>query len=114
MQHTGTLFMSKARAEVSKAEDGAFQLTLQLIDSLGTHMKQVYRVRWEGPEAQAFWKAHANDMQPGAIVDARLTRVYQHTGATHPPRPELRATAVSLQYMPKRTPAERAAAETHA
>lgn len=107
MHHTGTLYMSKARPETGTGDGGAFQLTLQLIDNLGTHAKQVYRVRWEGPEAAAFWQRHQADLQPGAILRAELQHLRVHVGATYPPLPELRARAKTLEICPKRLPAER-------
>ncbi len=107
MHHTGTLFMSKAKPEAGKAEDGAFRLTLQLIDRLGAHETQVYRVRWEGPAAEAFWLRHVEALTPGAVLHAELTRLRVYVGATYPPVPELRGRVTALQMGAKRLPGER-------
>lgn len=104
MQHIGTLFLAKRKPETGRADDGAFTLTLSLIDNLGDGRKEQYRARWTGPDAQAFWQAHENDLQPGAILRAELSHVCIHSGATYPNVPELRARIVSLEYRPKAQP----------
>lgn len=107
MHHTGTLYMSKAKPETGRAEDGAFRLTLQLIDRLGVYETQLYRVRWEGPAAEAFWQQHGAALTPGAVLHAELTRLRVYVGATFPPVPELRGRVVALQMGAKRLPSER-------
>lgn len=107
MHATGTMFLSKTRPETGRAEDGAFQLTLQLIDRLGAHETQVYRVRWEGPAAEAFWLRHVEALTPGAVLHTELTRLRVYVGATYPPVPELRGRVVALQMGAKRLPSER-------
>lgn len=106
MHHTGTLFMSKTRPEIGLA-DGAFALTLLLLDNLGAAGKEAYRVRWTGPQAQAFWQAHQGDLVPGAVLRVELEHLRAHVGAIHPPMPELRARVISAEICPKRPPAVR-------
>ena len=66
MHATGTLYLGKARPVADTAPDGEFRLTLLLIDNLGGNEKESYRVRWSGPQAQAFWQARSAELVPGA------------------------------------------------
>ena len=109
MQHTGTLFMSKTRPIVAKGADGSFRLELALVDNMGRNPhngrdeKEAYRVRWIGPEAQAFWDAHKADLPAGTPLHAELERLRVHPGPqTFPPLPELRGYVVRLQLAPRR------------
>lgn len=101
MHATGTLFMSKARPEVTR-EHGQFRLVLLLLDNLGITGKEAYRVRWEGPEAEAFWNAHQRDLVAGAVLQVELTHLRAYVGTTRPPLPELRARVTRATYCPKR------------
>lgn len=110
MQHTGTLFMSKQRPIVGAEPGGAFRLDLVLVDNMGRNPhngrdeKEAYRVRWIGPEAQAFWAAHKADLTPGTPLHAELERLRVYPGPqTFPPLPELRGYVVRLQPLPRRT-----------
>lgn len=102
MRATGTLFMSKTRPEVSRGEQNQFQLVLLLMDNQGAKRIEAYRVRWVGPEAEAFWNAQRNNLVPGAIVEVELTHLRAFTGATYPPLPELRGRVVRAAVIPKR------------
>ncbi|WP_343593792.1 hypothetical protein [Paracidovorax wautersii] len=102
MQHTGTLFLSKTKPEITTHE-GQFALVLLLMDNLGKQGLEPYRVRWLGPEAEAFWHAHQADMTPGAVLDVDLTHVRAVSGATRPPMPELRARVVRMTLRPRPT-----------
>lgn len=106
MQHTGTLFLSKTKPETTTHE-GQFALVLLLMDNLGKQGLEPYRVRWTGPEAEAFWNTHRADLVPGAVLQVELSNVRAFTGTTYPPMPELRARVVSMKYCPKRSPEER-------
>ena len=107
MHATGTLYLGKPRPVADTAPDGEFRLTLLLIDNLGGNEKESYRVRWSGPQAQAFWQARSAELVPGAIVHAELERIRATAGATYPPIAELRARVVRLEIVPKRLPGER-------
>lgn len=107
MRHLGTMYLAKAKPIADKAADGTFQLTLALVDNQGENRKEGYRVRWEGPAAQAFWDAHRAELLPGAICRVELSHLRQHMGSAYPFAPELRARVVSLEICPKRSPAER-------
>lgn len=108
MHATGTLYLGKARPVADTAPDGEFRLTLLLIDNLGGNEKESYRVRWSGPQAQAFWQERSAELVPGAIVHAELERIRAYPGAAiFPPMPELRARVVRLEIVPKRLPGER-------
>lgn len=102
MQHTGNLFLGHTKPVADRNDAGDFQLTLLLIDNLGHLGKEAYRVRWTGPEANAFWSAHRDDLVPGAIVYVELTHLRAHVGTTRPPLPELRARVARATYCPRR------------
>ncbi|SFE88239.1 hypothetical protein [Paracidovorax wautersii] len=104
MQHTGTLYLSKTKPVVTTHE-GDFALLLLLMDNLGKQGLEPYRVRWTGPEAEAFWNAHHADLQPGAPLDVELSNVRAVSGATRPPMPELRARVVRMTLRPRSTAA---------
>ncbi len=110
MQHIGTLFLSKTKPEPG-AREGQFTLDLLLLDNLGKLGKEPYRVRWSGPEAQAFWAAHSEDLTPGAVLDVELSNVRAVAGATRPVMPELRARVVRMRLLPRSAPAPQPASE---
>lgn len=106
MHATGTMFLSKTRPEAGQVE-GAFALTLLLFDRVGSRGVEAWRVRWTGPEAQAFWAAHQHDLVPGAALHVELEHPRSHMGSTYPPMPELRANVIRAQVCPKRSPTVR-------
>lgn len=106
MRHLGTMYLAKAKPVADKAADGTFQLTLALVDNMGDGRKEGYRVRWDGPAAQAFWDAHRAELLPGAICRVELSHLRQHMGSAYPYVPELRARVVSLEICPKRSQAK--------
>ena len=111
---TGTVYMSKSRPVVTTDAAGAgFTLELVLVDNMGRNPhtvrdeKEAYRVRWAGPEAQAFWAAHQADLTPGAPLHAELEHLRAHPGpAVFPPIPELRGRVVRLRLLPRRAPSQ--------
>lgn len=110
---TGTFFLSKQRPTAATDSAGAFRLELVLVDNLGRNPatgrdeKEAYRVRWAGPEAQAFWAAHQADLTPGAPLHAELEHLRAHPGpAVFPPIPELRGRVLRLQLLPRRAPSQ--------
>ncbi len=110
MQHTGTLFLSKTKPETTTHE-GQFALLLLLMDNLGKQGLEPYRVRWAGPEAQAFWNAHQAELTPGAPLHVELSNVRAVAGATRPVMPELRARVVRMRLLPRSAPAPQPASE---
>ena len=114
MHHTGTLYMSRQRPTVAKDRNGAFQVELVLVDNMGRNPhtgreeKEAYRIRWSGPEAEAFWSTHRDHLTSGAPLRVELERLRAHPGPNaYPPVPELRARAKRIEILPRRTPAER-------
>lgn len=106
---TGTFFLSKQRPTAAADSAGAFRLELVLVDNLGRNPatgreeKEAYRVRWVGPDAQAFWAAHQAELTAGAPLHAELHRLRAHPGPNaFPPMPELRARVLRLQLLPRR------------
>lgn len=108
MNASGIMYLGKSKPVVDAAADGNFRLQLLLIDNLGANKKEAWRVAWTGPQAQAFWTAHRDDLQPGAVLRCQLEHIRVFPGTnTYPPLPELRARVVSIEICPKRTPAGR-------
>lgn len=105
MQAHGILFMSRQRPEAVTGPDGVFRLTLRLIDVLSSREKEAVQVRWEGPEAAAWWQAHSTQIAAGTPIQAELERVRAVATNTRPPLPELRARAVRLGLEPRRVEA---------
>ena len=112
---TGTFFLSKQRPTAATDSAGAFRLELVLVDNLGRNPatgrdeKEAYRVRWAGPEAQAFWATHQADLTPGAPLHAELEHLRAHPGpAVFPPIPELRGRVLRLRLLPRRAPSQHA------
>lgn len=114
MHHTGTLFVMKQRPTPGAEPGGAFHLDLALVDNMGRNPhngrdeKTAYRVRWVGPEAQAFWTTHKANLTAGTPLHVELERLRVHPGPqTFPPMPELRGYVVRLAFAPRRTTGER-------
>ena len=98
---SGLYFLPKQqRPVVGRDVDGNFQLTIPMLDVLSAKRKEGYRVRWTGPEAEAFWNAHREDLKPGAAVYGEITHIFIHMGTGHNGKPELHARAISLTYCP--------------
>ena len=114
MHHTGTLYMSKQLPVTGTERDGSFRLELVLVDNMGRNPftgkedRETYRVRWAGPEAQAFWAAHQADLTSGTPLRAELQRLRGHVDTSiYPPRSELQCRAKNIEMVPKRSPAQR-------
>jgi len=102
---TSTMFVAKQRPVIAPAADGTFQLTLRLLDRLGSESRQVesWLVRWSGREAAAWWHRHAAQVVAGQPVDVVLSRprVF-YTGRGDFRTAELHATAKRLALAPRR------------
>lgn len=114
MHHTGTLYMSKQRPTTGTEANGEFRLELVLVDNLGRNPhtqrdeKEAYRVRWAGPQAQAFWAAHGANLAAGTPLRVELTRLRAQPGPNaRPPIPELCARANHIEMLPRRLAGER-------
>lgn len=111
MHHTGTLFVGKKhRPTVDKDSAGAFRLELVLVDNMGRNPhtgrdeKESYRVRWSGPEAQAFWSTHSDALKtPGTPLHVELERLRALPGPqAFPPMPELVGRVLHMKLLPHR------------
>lgn len=110
MHHTGTLFVGKKQPTVDKDSAGAFRLELVLVDNMGRNPhtgrdeKESYRVRWSGPEAQAFWAAHSDALKTaGTPLHVELERLRALPGPqAYPPMPELVGRVLRMQLLPRR------------
>lgn len=102
---TSTMFVAKQRPVGTTAADGTFQLTLRLLDRVGSESRQVesWLVRWSGREAAAWWHRHAAQVVAGQPVDVVLCRprVF-YTGRGDFRAAELHATARRLALAPRR------------
>ena len=102
---TSTMFVAKQRPVIAPAADGTFQLTLRLLDRLGSESRQVesWLVRWSGREAAAWWHRHGPQVVAGQPVDVVLSRprVF-YTGRGDFRTAELHATAKRLALAPRR------------
>lgn len=105
MHHTGTLYLSRTRPVVDTAPDGAWRLTLLLLDRQGTHETEAWRVRWVGDAARAWHAQHQHLLEPGAVLRVQLERARSHIGQAT--TPEIRARVVCMEIEPKRPPAVR-------
>jgi hypothetical protein len=105
MHHTGTLYLSRTRPVVDTAPDGAWRLTLLLLDRQGTHETEAWRVRWVGDAARAWHAQHQHLLEPGAVLRVHLerARAYQGQGGV----PEIHARVISIEIEPKRPPSVR-------
>jgi hypothetical protein len=56
---TGVFFLTKRRPTPENI-GGQFRLSLSVIDRQGERQVEPYEVTWHGPDAEAFWKAHAS------------------------------------------------------
>ncbi len=105
MHHTGTLYLSRTRPVVDTAPDGAWRITLLLLDRQGTHETEAWRVRWAGEAARAWHAQHQHLLEPGAVLRVQLERARAHQGQAHVP--EIRARAICIEIDTKRPQTER-------
>lgn len=61
MQHTGMLFLSKARPSAGKDSKGEFTLQFFAVDRIGPYLVEPWRLLWTGPQAQAFFEQQQQD-----------------------------------------------------
>jgi hypothetical protein len=97
MQAAGTLFLSKTPPQTSRAADGCFQLMLFAVDRIATHQVERWVVIYRGPEAEAFWAAHSDQLQPGRGISLTSNRVRSHVLGRS--APEIHALASQLQLL---------------
>ena len=105
MHHTGTLYLSRTRPVVDTAPDGAWRITLLLLDRQGTHETEAWRVQWKGEAARTWHADHQHLLEPGAVLRVHLERARSYLGQANVP--EIRARVVCIQIEPKSTPAVR-------
>lgn len=103
MRHTGTLYLSKTAPQASMARCGAFQLQVLLLDRLGPHHTEPWRVTWTGVGALRFWQENASALQAGAALVVELERAQIHTLNCRPPRSEVHARMLHCALVPPRS-----------
>ena len=105
MHHTGTLYLSRTRPVVDTAPDGAWRLTLLLLDRQGTHETEAWRVQWKGEAARAWHADHQRLLEPGAVLRVHLERARSYLGQANVP--EIRARVICIEIDTKRPPDKR-------
>lgn len=84
MTSHGTLTLSNQTPLGRYASDGTFVLTLLAHDAISMSTKTTWRLTYAGPQAATFWRAHQDDLQPGARVHIEAHKVWafdsKHTG----------------------------------
>ena len=103
MRHTGTLYLSKTAPQASMARCGAFQLQVLLLDRLGPHHTEPWRVTWTGVGALRFWQENASALQAGAALVVELERAQIHTLNCRLPRSEVHARMLHCALVPPRS-----------
>lgn len=101
MQHTGMLFLSRARPQVGRAKDGVFHIQLMAYDRLGQHQTETWRITYSGAAAERFWGQHEGDLKPGCALQVELEEARTHTIYTRPPVAEIRAKVVTMKHLPR-------------
>jgi len=69
---TGTFFLSRSRPETGQDANGAFRLTLRVLDRQGPHRVEPYVAHWSGPAAALWFNEHSHELQPGRPLDLEL------------------------------------------
>ena len=95
--HSGIWHMSKTRPQAQRSADGTFGVVLLVMDRQGPHQVEPWRVTYSGPQAQAWWDAEGNTLQPGDTLRLTLTHMRIHTVADrHAVRSEAQARVQEL------------------
>lgn len=102
MQAHGTLYMSRTPPLATTAADGQFQLTLLLMDRMGPHRVEPWRVTWSGPEARAWWQAHEQALPPGQPLAIRATAIRSFVSGRTAPETHARVLSCALVPRPER------------
>lgn len=106
MQHTGLLFLGKTRPQAGMASNGAFQLQMFVLDRIGPHQVEPWRLIWNGPDAQKFYFMHG-DAGPGAGTALQVQCSNARAHQSGRVGTEIVAHVVTCQIAPQRTPAVR-------
>ncbi len=79
MQHTGMLFLSKARPSAGKDSKGEFTLQFFAVDRIGPYLVEPWRLLWTGPQAQAFFEQQQQaGFVPGTPLNVTCTSARAH------------------------------------
>ena len=101
---TGVFFVGKDRGPKRPAvsEDwsdaGDFVLKMRVVDNQGPLRREVYVVRWTGPEAAA-WRARHRELKAGNALRLQLTNPHSMPGLHVP---EIHAAISSCELLPAR------------
>lgn len=94
-----TLFLAKERPLANRAADNTFQVQMLCMDDIGNGQREAWRLLWGGPEAEAWWNANRDQLQPGQPLTVKATRIRAMQGGR---APEIHARVLELQLAPRR------------
>lgn len=103
MNHTGTVFLSRTPPQATNAACGVFQLELLVLDRIGKHHVEPWRVTWTGQNAKLFWDENKSELTPGRALVVSLERAHIHSLVCRPPRTEMLATVLHCALVPARS-----------
>jgi hypothetical protein len=96
-----TLFLAREKPLATRTSAGVFLLSMLTVEPLDAGLREAWRLYWAGDEAQAWWDAHAQRLQPGQPLAVTATRLRAIAG---PRAPEIHARVLSLELAPWRHP----------
>lgn len=106
-----TMFKGRERAQAVQAADGAFALTMRVMDDVDSRSRESWLLTWAGEEARTWWATHGATLEAGQPLQVQATRI---RAFAHPRGAEIHAQVLSLALAPRRYPtaanAERVAA----
>lgn len=102
MAASGMLFLGKRGATAGHLADGTFYLLMFAHDRISAHRLEPWLLRWDGPEAEAFWQAHRADLTPGTPLNIKATRLRTFVTAGHGQSPEVHAVVLACALAPLR------------
>ena len=103
MNHTGHLYLAKAKPTCKQLPDGKWQLLLLAVDRIGPHQAEPWRVCWTGGDAVRQWHDSALPyLAPGQAIFVVLHSARcHHMGGAYA---EIHATATTVALAMRPTP----------
>ena len=96
MNHTGHLFLAKAKPTLKQLPDGRWQLLVLAVDRIGTHQAEPWRICWTGGDDVRHWHTQALPwLTPGQALFVVLHSARcHHLGGAYA---EIHAQATTMQ-----------------
>lgn len=94
---SGLFFRTRMPARVTRTASGTFQLTLPVVNDQGQFRKESWMLIWAGPDAEAFWDAHSDELPAGQPLRVRAEnpRAFLTGGRT-----EIHASVLDIELAP--------------